>query len=99
EQRLAPDAECGRHAGTVLGHVRAIVVRADAAVEACIDALRHAALAGEERVADAGERSKGCGLPGACAHHASNPGSVPIAGAERPSTLKRVPVSVGPPDA
>src|SRR5581483_6712261 len=56
------DAQRRRHAGAVLAHVLGRVVRAEAAVEALIDALRHAAYAGEEGVADVGQRGERWGL-------------------------------------
>src|SRR5436190_65409 len=46
------DAERARHARPVLPYIFGHVVRADPAIEALIDALRHAARAGEEGVAD-----------------------------------------------
>ena len=51
QERLRGDAERGRHAGAVLGHVLARIGRSDTAVEARIDAQRGAALAGEEGMA------------------------------------------------
>ena len=57
EEAIRRDAERRRHAGAVLGDVRGRVLGADAAIEAGIDAVGHAAVAGEEGVPDAGERA------------------------------------------
>ncbi len=55
EEVLRLNADGGGHARAVLGDVLRLVVRTGAAVEAFIDAARHAAVAGEEGVADAVE--------------------------------------------
>ena len=55
EQVARLDAERHRHACAVLGHIVGRIVGADAAVKRGIDAVRHAAAAGKETVADAGE--------------------------------------------
>ena len=58
EEAIRRDAERCRHAGAVLRHVRGRIVGAGAAVEACVDAVGDAARAGEEGVADAGQRGQ-----------------------------------------
>ena len=58
EEAVRLDAERRRHARAVFGDWRGVVVRADAAVEARIDAVGNAAFAGEEGVADAGQRQR-----------------------------------------
>src|SRR5665213_1629720 len=61
EQMVRLNAKRRRHARAVLGNVAGCIVRADAAVEAGIDALRHAAGAGKKAVADARELAeRGC---------------------------------------
>src|SRR5262249_56176004 len=80
-----------RHGGAVLGDVRGRIVRAGAAIEARIEAARHAALAREEGVPDAGERGERGGLqrrllmrgfrrarPPDTPAHVSNPGRTSI---------------------
>ena len=55
EEAVRLDAERGRHAGAIFRDMRGIVLRAGAAIEARIEAARHAARAREEGVADAGQ--------------------------------------------
>ncbi len=54
EEVQGGDAHLRRHAPAVLGHMRGIVVRSEPAIEAGIDAFGDAAVAREERVAQAG---------------------------------------------
>src|SRR5664280_1469796 len=62
DEVVRPYAERRRHARAVLGDLVGRIVGADAAIEAVIDALRHAAAAGEEGVSDARERAERGGL-------------------------------------
>ena len=55
EKTFRRNAERFGHAGAVLGDLGGGVLGADAAVEALVQPLRHAAGAGEEAVADSGE--------------------------------------------
>ena len=57
-KRALGDFQRGGHALAVLAHMRGVVVGAEAAIEARIDAFRNAALAGEEGVAHALERGE-----------------------------------------
>src|SRR5262249_26978994 len=66
EQALRLPPERRRQARAVLRHLGGSVVGARPAVEARIDAVGHAAFAGEEGVADAGEGAEGCGLEHLC---------------------------------
>ena len=59
---LRLDAEALRHAGAVLGDLGGRILGADTAVEALVEAVRHAAGAREEAVADAGEPGQGLRL-------------------------------------
>jgi hypothetical protein len=72
EQVVRRYAERRRHARAVLRHLGGSVVGACPAVEARIDAVGHAAFAGEEGVANAGEGAEGCGLEHRC--HCVMPG-------------------------
>src|SRR3954467_13817965 len=91
EQAIRRDAERRRHAGTVLRDTRGRVVGADAAIEAGIDAVGHAAGAREEGVADAGQRGEGIRLQHA---HIVKPGRAGSFGAERAIALTRRPMPV-----
>ena len=71
QQPLRPDRERLRHARAVLVDVGAQVLRADAAVQRGIDAVRNAAVAGEEAVADAGQRGERGRLQGLGVRHVS----------------------------
>ena len=62
EQAVGRNAERLRHARAVFRHAFRPVAGADAAIEAGIDAVRYAARAREEGVADAGELGKIGGL-------------------------------------
>jgi len=55
EETLRRHAEAVGHAGAVLGDPGGRVLGADAAVEAFVDTIRHAARTREEAVADAGK--------------------------------------------
>src|SRR6266511_315643 len=58
EQAIRRHPECRRHARAILGHFCRHVMGTGPAVEARIDPIGHAALAGEEGVADALERTE-----------------------------------------
>jgi hypothetical protein len=53
EQALRRDAHLFRHPAAIFRDIGRIVVRAEAAVEALVDALGHAAFARKERVTQA----------------------------------------------
>ncbi len=55
-EAIGTDAEGARRARPVLEDEALVVLRADAAIEARVDARGDAADAGEERVPDAGQR-------------------------------------------
>src|SRR5580704_12911855 len=89
--RLDPDRS--RHARAVFSDMGAVVVRSDAAIEACIEAAGNAPLAREEAVADAAERERS-----SLDHHGgvSNPGSVPSFGSAMASALNNSPMPWAP---
>jgi hypothetical protein len=62
QQTVGRNAERRRHAGAVLADLGRRIVGADAAVQTGIDALRYAAVAGEEGVANARELAERAGL-------------------------------------
>src|SRR5207253_2859200 len=94
EEALRANAERRRHAGAVLLDQRGLVVRSLPAVEALIDAAGHAAVAGEEGVANARERGERRGLESGA--HDSNPGSSPSRGCAMAMTLNISPMPVRP---
>src|SRR5580704_5293259 len=97
EQTIRRDAERRRHARAILGDVAGIVVRADAAIETGIKAVRDAACAREESVADSGERQRRGLYHHRCfCRYFSNPGSTPNFGSAIASTLNSSPMPFGP---
>src|SRR6185437_883149 len=88
------------HAAAVLRDMRGIIVRAEPAVEAGIDAVRYAAVAGEEGVAQAGNgRQQGRGKhqeAPADSFSSLKPGSVTRFCSETPSTLNSDPMPPRP---
>src|SRR3984957_1908932 len=87
------DPDRSRHAGAVFRDMGAVVVRPDAAIEACIEGAGNAALAREEAVADAVERERS-----SLDHHGdvSNPGSGPSFGSAMASALNNSPMPCAP---
>src|SRR4029077_11332013 len=82
------DPDRGRHARAVFRHVRAVVVRSDAAIEARIEATGNAAMAREKAVADAVERQRF-----SLDHHGvANPGSAPSFGSAMATALNNSPM-------
>src|SRR4051794_2987453 len=106
EKTLGGNAHLRRHPAAVFGDLGRIVVRADAGVEACIDAAGDAAVAVEECVAQAGNgreqrRSRyhrAPALPSCAASAASlNPARSARCGSETASTLNIDPMPPRPP--
>src|ERR1700712_3542426 len=97
------DAHLLRHAPAILRHPGRIVVRPDAGIEAFVNPVGHAALAGEEGVTqawDGGEQRRGDrheGAPRASCRSSANPASAVRLGSETASTLNISPMPPRPP--
>src|ERR1700722_1921150 len=103
EKMRGVNAHLLRHPAAVLRDMGGHVVRAEAAIEAFIDVGGDAAVAGEESVAQPGNRRQqrraephGCAAPAACAS-SSNPASAVRWGSETASTLNIDPMPPRPP--
>src|SRR5215469_650398 len=93
EEAVRLDAERSRHARAILRDASRVVLRAGAAIEACIEAAGYAARACEEGMADAGQ-SQRLGLK---LHDASSkPGSGPSRGAAIAMALNNSPMPRAP---
>src|SRR5882762_4286696 len=103
EEMLRRDAHLLRHPPAVFGHLGGIVLRAEAAIEALVDAVGHAAVARKESVAQAGNgreqrRSQLHGGPASASGCLSlNPASAVRWGPEIASTLNIDPMPPRPP--
>ncbi len=95
DQAIRRHAERCGHAGAVFGDLVGRIVRADAAIERGIDALRHAAVACEEGVANARELGERRGLQHTAGSY-SNPGGTPTDGCAKAATLNSMPMPVRP---
>src|SRR6202166_3809821 len=103
EKMLGRDAHLLRHPAPILRALGGIVVRAEAAIEALVDAVGHAAVAREESVAQAGNGREQRGAQ----HHGSSalpsgvssakPASEVRLGSETASTLNIDPMPPRPP--
>src|SRR5258708_39088973 len=102
EKMLRCDADLFGHPAAVLRNLGRIVFRAEAAIEALIDAVGHAALAREESVAQAGDgreqrRSQRHGSSALLSCSSANPASAVRLGSETASTLNIAPIPPRPP--
>src|ERR1700694_5979790 len=103
QEMLGRNAHLRRHPAPVLPDIDGIVVRAEAAIEASVNALGHAALAGKEGMMQAGNgREQRRGEPHVSSALAScrsslSPASEVIEGSEIASTLNIDPMPPRPP--
>src|SRR3982074_3455336 len=103
EKMLRRDAHLLRHPPAILRDIGGIVARADAAIQACVNAVGHTAVAGEESGTQAGNGREqrrcqlhGSSAPAAC-FSSANPASVVRLGSEIASTLNIDPMPPRPP--
>src|SRR5260221_9367467 len=101
EKMRRGDAILFRHPGAVLRNIGGIVFRAEAAIEALVDAIRHPALAREEGVTQAGNgreqrRSHHHEASASVSGSSANPASVVRLGSETASTLNIEPMPPRP---
>src|SRR6476469_6823784 len=103
EQALRRNSHLFRHPAAIFRDIGGIVARAEAAVEALVDAVGHAALAREERMTEAGNGGEQRGSQShegsalGCCWSSSNPASAVSLGSEIASTLNIEPMPPRPP--
>src|SRR5947209_8465688 len=100
EQARGLDAEMRGHAPAVFRYPGGVVIGANSAIEAFVNAIGHAAIAGEERMTQAGnggEQWRSQCHEVSTLSSAANPASTSSAGSEIATTLNIDPMPPRPP--